>query len=128
FFHLLSTLFPQQCIHPWECPFGAVCGSAIMPGFHTKSVRWMKALRGIVIAAALAGFVLPASADDFVNPKANIAPKAAPQRRNAGEGMPPLPLPATPLRRSEKKREPSPPALVGSITFPDSALKKSGIS
>ncbi len=69
---------------------------------------------------------LPASADEFQNPKANIAPRAAPQRRNAGEGMPPLPLPATPLRRSEKKREPSPPALVGNITFPQAALKKSG--
>src|SRR5437016_14050859 len=66
-------------------------------------------------------------ADEFVNPKANIPPKAAPQRRNAGEGVPPLPLPATPLRRSEKKREPSPPALVGNITFSNTALKKSGI-
>ncbi|KPK85536.1 MAG: hypothetical protein AMJ81_03435 [Phycisphaerae bacterium SM23_33] len=34
--------------------------------------------------------------------------------------MPPLPLPATPLRRSERKREPAPPALVGMITFPGS--------
>src|SRR5262252_11168813 len=58
-----------------------------------------------------------AQAQEFENPKANIPPKAAPQRRNAGEGFPPLPLPATPLRRSEKKREPSPPALVGSVTF-----------
>jgi len=66
--------------------------------------------------------------DEFSNPKANIPPKAAPQRRNAGEGVPPLPLPATPLRRSEKKREPSPPALVGSITFADIALKKAGIN
>src|SRR5439155_8370893 len=66
-------------------------------------------------------------ADDFVNPKANIPPKAKPDRRNAGEGVPPLPLPATPLRRSEKKREPSPPALVGSVTFSPAALKgKSG--
>ena len=40
-------------------------------------------------------------------------PKAKPQRRTAGESLPPLPLPATPLRRSEKKREPSPPSLVG---------------
>src|SRR5581483_11553585 len=58
-----------------------------------------------------------APGDDFVNPKANIPPKAKPDRRNAGEGFAPLPLPATPLRRSEKKREPSPPALVGSVTF-----------
>ncbi len=62
--------------------------------------------------------------DEFVNPKANIPPKAAPQRRNAGEGVAPLPLPATPLRRSEKKREPSPPALIGSVTFSRLALKQ----
>ncbi len=67
-------------------------------------------------------------ADEFENPKANIPPKAAPQRRNAGEGMPPLPLPATPLRRSEKKREPSPPALVGNITFSQASLKQSGLN
>src|SRR5688572_1009977 len=65
---------------------------------------------------------------EFVNPKANIPPKAKPQRRNAGEGFPPLPLPATPLRRSEKKREPSPPALVGNVTFSESSLKKAGAS
>jgi len=69
-----------------------------------------------------------ADAEEFKNPKANIPPKATPQRRNAGEGMPPLPLPATPLRRSEKKREPSPPALVGNITFSDTAAKKLGMN
>ncbi len=68
-----------------------------------------------------------AVAEDFKNPKANIPPKGAPQRRNAGEGFPPLPLPATPLRRSERKREPSPPALVGNITFSGAAAKKAGL-
>ena len=77
-----------------------------------------------LLVAGLSADVL--RAEDFVNPKAVTAPKAAPQRRNAGEGFPPLPLPATPLRRSEKKREPSPPALVGTITFSDTALRKSG--
>jgi hypothetical protein len=67
-------------------------------------------------------------AEEFQNPKANIPPKAAPQRRNAGEGFPPLPLPATPLRRSEKKREPSPPALVGNITFSDLSAKKAKLN
>ena len=57
-------------------------------------------------------------------PRRTFRPK--PDRRNAGEGMPPLPLPATPLRRSEKKREPSPPALVGNITFSQAALKSAG--
>lgn len=66
--------------------------------------------------------------EDFKNPKANTPPRATPQRRNAGESFPPLPLPATPLRRSEKKREPSPPALVGSVTFSDLAAKRSGLN
>ena len=38
-------------------------------------------------------------------------PRAKPQSRTGGESFPPLPLPATPLRRSEKKRPPAPPAL-----------------
>src|SRR3954453_23467228 len=73
--------------------------------------------RSILILLTLVIGISSARGDEFVNPKANIPPKAKPDRRNAGEGVPPLPLPATPLRRSEKKREPSPPALVGSVTF-----------
>lgn len=46
-------------------------------------------------------------------------PKAKPQRRTAAESFPPLPLPVTPLRRSEKKRQPSPPALVGKVVLGD---------
>src|SRR4051812_15704867 len=82
--------------------------------------RWIALVLLLLVAA-------PAlRADEFVNPKANIPPKAKPDRRNAGEGVPPLPLPATPLRRSEKKREPSPPALVGSVTFSYASLKAAG--
>ena len=44
-------------------------------------------------------------------------PPAKPQRRKGGESFPPLPLPATPLRRTEKKRPPAPPALVGKIEY-----------
>src|SRR3954465_12527013 len=82
--------------------------------------------RSILILLTLVIGISSARGDEFVNPKANIPPKAKPDRRNAGEGVPPLPLPATPLRRSEKKREPSPPALVGSVTFSPAALKGSG--
>jgi len=39
-------------------------------------------------------------------------PRAKPQRRKGGEAFPPLPLPVTPQRRTEKKREPSPPTLI----------------
>ena len=44
-------------------------------------------------------------------------PPPKPQRRKAGESFPPLPLPATPLRRTEKKRPPAPPALIGKIQY-----------
>ncbi len=44
-------------------------------------------------------------------------PPAAPQRRTGGESFPPLPLPATPLRRTEKKREPRPPSLFAKVAY-----------
>ena len=44
-------------------------------------------------------------------------PPPKPQRRKAGESFPPLPLPATPLRRTEKKRQPAPPALIGKVRY-----------
>ncbi len=50
-------------------------------------------------------------------PGHGIPPKAAPHRRSGGESVPPLPLPATPLRRSERKREPQPPALVTKLSY-----------
>jgi hypothetical protein len=50
-------------------------------------------------------------------PGHNQPPPARPQRRSGGEGVPPLPLPATPLRRSEKKREPAPPVLVAKAAY-----------
>ncbi len=53
----------------------------------------------------------------FVNPKAQIPPAAKPNRISGGESVPPLPLPATPLRRTERKKEPAPPALVGKINL-----------
>jgi hypothetical protein len=44
-------------------------------------------------------------------------PKARKQHRTGGEAFPPLPLPVTPLRRSEKHRPPSPPPLVGKMAM-----------
>jgi hypothetical protein len=48
-------------------------------------------------------------------------PKASPKRISGGESFPPLPLPATPLRRSERKREPSPPKLIGKVMWGETA-------
>jgi len=74
-------------------------------------------------ALAAAAVLCPAArAERFENPKAKLPPRAKPQRRSAGESVPPLPLPATPLRRSERKRQPAPPGLVGMITFGGSRL------
>jgi len=44
-------------------------------------------------------------------------PKAKPQSRTGGESFAPLPLPVTPLRRSEKKKPPAPPALIGKMAL-----------
>ena len=51
----------------------------------------------------------------FVNPKAWIPPKANHVRMSGGESTAPLPLPATPMRRSEHHRKPAPPALIGML-------------
>ncbi len=44
-------------------------------------------------------------------------PKAKAHHRTGGESFAPLPLPVTPLRRTEKKRPPSPPALIGKMAM-----------
>jgi hypothetical protein len=48
-------------------------------------------------------------------------PKAAPKRINGGESVPPLPLPATPLRRSERKKQPAAPKLIGKVVWGETA-------
>ena len=84
----------------------------------TEARAW---IYGLVSAAVVIVMAAPAPAD-WENPKVK-PPQAAPQRRTAAEGAPPLPLPATPLRRSERKRQPAPPALIGMINFSDNQFK-----
>jgi len=80
------------------------------------SARWTRFVVAGAAIFVIAAILMPAQAE-WTNPKANKPPRAKPHRRSAGEGIPPLPLPATPLRRSERKREPAPPALIGMINF-----------
>jgi len=79
----------------------------------------MRASTGVVAAVAVAVAASVLAAEDFNVPKGpcGSAPPAAPQRRKGGESFPPLPLPATPLRRTEKKRPPAPPSLIAKIEF-----------
>ena len=77
-------------------------------------VRHYIVQRLVIVLAA--GFVASLAAETPAQTRScGPPPPAAPQRRTGGESFPPLPLPATPLRRSEKKRQPSPPALVGKV-------------
>ena len=79
---------------------------------------------GLAVSAVLVALAIPAAAE-WHNPKV-LPPRAKPHRRTAAEGIPPLPLPATPLRRTERKRQPAPPALVGMINFSDAKFKLVG--
>ena len=85
----------------------------------------MSAKVGKLTVACLVGAVLfcAVATYGFDNPKAKVPPAAKPQRRSAAEGVPPLPLPATPLRRSERKRQPAPPALIGMINFSETRFQ-----
>ena len=40
-----------------------------------------------------------------------------PERQTSAEGMPPLPLPVTPMRRSEPKAEPAPPLFLAKLEY-----------
>jgi hypothetical protein len=44
-------------------------------------------------------------------------PRQNPTRQTSAEGNPPLPLPATPLRRSEPKAEPAPPLMIAKLEY-----------
>ncbi len=78
--------------------------------------------RGLALAAlALLAPGARAGEDDWFVPLGR-PPKASPRRISGGESFPPLPLPATPLRRSERKREPAPPQLVAKIVWGESGL------
>jgi hypothetical protein len=49
------------------------------------------------------------------------APKAPRKGMNAAEAVPPLPLPATPLRRTERKKPPQPDYLIGKVIWGQAA-------
>ena len=77
----------------------------------------MNTREALIVATALCcAMARAAGEDDFLRP-VGLPPKAKPQMRQGGEALPPLPLPATPLRRSEKKRPPSPSTMIGKVIW-----------
>ena len=72
-----------------------------------------------VIAGLLAAMLMGSVAAGAERQLGTIGPppKQDPQRQTAAEGMPPLPLPAVLLRRSEPKQEPSPPLFVAKLAY-----------
>ncbi len=69
------------------------------------------------LSAATLALVALLAADAAHAASCGPPPRAKPHRRTGGESFPPLPLPATPLRRTEKKRPPAPPALVAKVRY-----------
>lgn len=91
----------------------------------TNSGSWFSRRRfvqscaaGCAVAGSGVWFDPAFAADDRSGP-IDCAPPPPPvkQSRTGGESFPPLPLPVTPLRRTEKKRPPAPPALVGKMAM-----------
>ena len=72
-------------------------------------------------AALLAAMVLCQAAVGESRDLGTIGPppRQVPQRQTAAEGLPPLPLPAVPLRRSEPKHEPAAPLFVARLAYGD---------
>jgi hypothetical protein len=80
-----------------------------------KPAGWIKHLK-IMRKFALASVLMLFSVSLIWGWECGHAPPAkSPQHIKAGESFPPLPLPATPLRRSERKNPPAPPILVGKV-------------
>lgn len=80
------------------------------------ALRWWALMGASGGVAALPG--LARGQEDNSGPvDCGPPPPAKAQGRTGGESFPPLPLPATPLRRTEKKRPPAPPALIGKMAM-----------
>jgi hypothetical protein len=76
-----------------------------------------RASTAAIVLTLLAGVLAYGQGTGDDDGPCGLPPEAKPQRIKGGEGVPPLPLPATPLRRTERKRQPAPPILVGKLIW-----------
>ena len=83
----------------------------------------MKCASFLLLAGCLASGAALADENEWFVPLGQ-PPRAAPRHISGGESVPPLPLPATPLRRTERKRDPAPPMLIGKVVWGESGEYK----
>jgi len=76
-----------------------------------------RALLAVLLALIAGGQAVQAAGENDWFVPLGKPPEAPPKRISGGEGFPPLPLPATPLRRSERHRDPTPPSLFGKVVW-----------
>ncbi|MCL5280778.1 MAG: DUF4159 domain-containing protein, partial [Planctomycetes bacterium] len=94
-----------------------LCWIVLLPAAFTASPP-----SGVVLAQARAAQPQAGGENDWFVYLGNRAPpKAPPKQISAAEALPPLPLPATPLRRTERKKPPQPEDLVGKVIWGESA-------
>ncbi|MCP4613389.1 MAG: DUF4159 domain-containing protein [Planctomycetes bacterium] len=80
--------------------------------------------RGLLLIVCIFAVCVPAMGkeNDWLTYLGNkTKSKAPPKHLSAAEALPPLPLPATPLRRTERKKPPQPDYLVGKVIWGESA-------
>ena len=81
----------------------------------------MKSRRPWWLALLLGGTLFSRAAENDWFVPLGPPPEAGKRRISGGEAFPPLPLPATPLRRTERKREPTPPKLIAKVVWGEGA-------
>ena len=108
-----------------EDPFqqGEACVSAFSfkPAATHRGESWLKGLLQIVCIFAVCVPAQGKENDWFTYLGNKTKPKAPRRHMSAAEALPPLPLPATPLRRTERKKPPQPDYLVGKVIWGESA-------
>jgi hypothetical protein len=89
-----------------------------------RSFSFKSWLRGLLLIVLIFVVSVPAQGkenDWFTYLGNKTKPKAPRKHMSAAEALPPLPLPATPLRRTERKKPPQPDYLVGKVIWGESA-------
>jgi len=94
----------------------------MQPTNRVKSKMFFVLRTFIAMGIFLAGIDCHAGENDWFKYLGTKEAKKAPRKSmNAAEALPPLPLPATPLRRTERKKPPQPDYLVGKVIWGESA-------